>query len=144
MTNLAEEIKAPADLASLGSLLGFVTACARQRGFGEARLREIELVMEEILVNVFSYAYPEGKGEVLVRCSGDAAGRLVVEVADEGLPFDPLSAAEPDIAAGVEERGIGGLGVFFVKRLVPEVRYRYEGGRNILTLPIEAAASGGA
>lgn len=142
MATLPEGKTLPARLESLSPLMGFVTACARKQGFGETRIRELELVIEELLVNVFSYAYPLGPGEVAVTCREEAAGRLLVEIADQGIPFDPLAASPPDREAGIEERGIGGLGVFFVKHFVSDVRYRREGERNILTLAVDPAPVG--
>jgi anti-sigma regulatory factor (Ser/Thr protein kinase) len=110
------------------------------QGVGRKRLSEIELAMEEILVNIFNYAYPERQGEVEITCGFDDGGGLQVEVSDQGIPFNILSRGDPDLQGGVAERAIGGLGVFFVKQLIPAVRYRREGGLNILTLPIDPAA----
>lgn len=138
MKQIPEYIRVPASMGSLQTSLAFVRFCLASQGIGEARLREVELAMEEILVNIFRYAYAGRNGEVEIACRLEGGGRTLVEVADRGIPFDPLSHQDPDLRAGIEERKIGGLGVFFVKQLVPDVRYRREGERNILTLPIEA------
>jgi serine/threonine-protein kinase RsbW len=122
---------------SLHPLLVFVKSCAMQQGLGQERLQEIELVMEEILVNIFNYAYPDRLGEVEVACRLADDGRLLVEVADQGVPYNILSREDPDLKAGIEERNIGGLGVFFVKQFIRDIRYEREGGRNILTLTID-------
>ena len=122
---------------SLHPLLVFVRSCAMQQGLGQERLQEIELAMEEILVNIFNYAYPDRLGEVEVACRLADDGRLLVEVADQGVPFNILSREDPDLKAGIEERNIGGLGVFFVKQFIRDIRYQREGGRNILTLTID-------
>ena len=137
MTETPEEIRAPARLDNLYTLLEFVTSRARRCGAGPERLREIELALEELLVNIFNYAYPDGAGEVTIRCRRAGVGRLAVEIADDGIPFDILTRAEPDLDAPLDERGIGGLGIFFVRQLVPEIGYRREGGKNILTLAID-------
>jgi serine/threonine-protein kinase RsbW len=133
-------IRLPARMESLYPLTAFVVSCARRRGIGEKRTREIELVMEEILVNIFKYAYPDRPGQVEVACSRDDSGSLAVEIVDEGVPFNILTRADPELEAGIEDRQIGGLGVFFVKQLVPEIRYRREHGKNILTLTIDPAS----
>ncbi|MCE5280498.1 MAG: ATP-binding protein [Deltaproteobacteria bacterium] len=130
------DIRLPARLESLHPLMGFVSDYAAGLGIPQARIREIELVMEEILVNIFSYAYPDGPGDVWIVCR-DEAGKMQIEIADEGVPFNILTRDDPDIEAGVEERGIGGLGIFFVKQLVQDVRYRRQEGRNILTLSVD-------
>jgi anti-sigma regulatory factor (Ser/Thr protein kinase) len=136
MANLPDRIRVSAEMGSLHPLLEFVGSCLRSQGFGQERLQEVELAMEEILVNIFNYAYPGGEGEVELLCRCDGGNGLLVEVCDRGVPFDPLSMEEPDLAADIADRAIGGLGVFFVKRLIPGIRYRHEAGQNILTLPI--------
>jgi serine/threonine-protein kinase RsbW len=140
MTQIPAHIRVPAGMDSLHTLLAFVGSCLESQGIGQERLREIELAMEEILVNIFNYAYPERQGDVEIACMFDDGGGLQVEVSDQGIPYNSLSRGNPDLQAGIEERGIGGLGVFFVKQLVPAIRYRWEDGRNILTLPIDPAA----
>lgn len=95
----------------------------------------IKLALEEVVMNVISYAYDDDAAhEFEVRlCSNSEA--VVIDVIDDGRPFDPLhEAAEPDVEATLEARNIGGLGVFFVKTLMDDVEYRREDDRNRLTL----------
>ncbi len=125
-------------MESLHPLLAFVRSSATKQGFGQERLQEIDLVMEEILVNIFHYAYPDRLGEVEVVCRPADDGRLLVEVADQGIPYNILSRDDPDLNEDIDERKIGGLGVFFVKQLIRDIGYRREGGRNILTLAIDS------
>ncbi|MDD4998658.1 MAG: ATP-binding protein [Syntrophales bacterium] len=141
MARIPAHIRVPACMESLHTLQAFVVSCLASQGIGAARLREIELAMEEILVNIFRYAYPDRDGEVEVACRLENGGRVLVEVADRGIPFDPFSRQDPDLKAGIEERKVGGLGVFFVKQLVPMASYRREGERNILTIPIDYKSS---
>jgi len=139
MAQFPTNIRVQARLDNLYTLLEFVASCVKRQGAGEQRIRQIDLVMEELLVNIFNYAYPERPGDVEIACRIDDAGRLMVEIADEGVPFNILTRDDPDREAGIEERTVGGLGIFFVKRLVQEIRYRREGGRNILTLTVDSA-----
>jgi len=129
----------PAQMNSLAPLLAFVKAFASKSGFGKERIREIELCLEEILVNIIRYAYPEKPGEVAIFCSKANNGALYLEVVDQGVPFDILTAKAPDIGAGIDERGIGGLGIFFVRQFMDHVRYRRENNNNIITLSIDPA-----
>jgi serine/threonine-protein kinase RsbW len=140
MIQIPAHIRVPARIDSLPALLAFVGSCLESQGIGQERLREIELAMEEILVNIFNYAYPDRQGEVEIVCGFDKDGGLQVEVSDQGTPFNSLCREDPDLQAGIEERNIGGLGVFFVKQLIPAILYRWEDGRNILTLPINPTA----
>lgn len=136
---IPEEIRTPARLDSLYPLLEFVTACAKRQGAGAERIREIELVMEELLVNIFSYAYPDRQGDVAIVCRPDHAGSLLVEIVDDGVPFNILTRDDPDLDIGIDQRKVGGLGIFFVKQLVRDIRYRREGDRNVLTLTLDPA-----
>ena len=128
-------ITLPAQMDSLAPALAFVSSFAAEHGFAE-RINEIELCLEEILVNVFSYAYPEMPGHVEIAYGLDHSGALNVEVTDQGIPFDLLSVNDPDTTAAIEERRIGGLGIYFVKQFMDSVAYRRENEKNILTLSI--------
>jgi len=125
-------------LSSLGDLSAFVASCLEEGGHEPRRVGEVGLCVEEALVNIASYAYPEGPGEVTVTCRETAEGDLVIEIEDEGIPFDVLAREDPDVRAGLDERQPGGLGIYLIKRLMDVVAYRREGGRNILTLVVKA------
>lgn len=107
----------------------------------------LELALDEILTNQINYGFRDGSAhEILVDIQIDR-GRLSVEIRDDGVPFDPLDIAAPDLEAGIEERQIGGLGMHFVKALLDEVSYRRSRGWNVLTLgrtlaPRRAGAAG--
>ncbi len=105
------------------------------QGWSEQMSYHIKLALEEVVMNVISYAYEDdGAHEFEVRVKSNS-DRVVIDVVDDGQPFDPLQeAAEPDVRATLEARNIGGLGVFFVKTLMDDVEYRRENDRNRLTL----------
>jgi uncharacterized protein (TIGR02172 family) len=96
---------------------------------------QLELAVEEIFVNIASYAYnPEtGKATVRVEVSGDPL-HVTITFIDRGVPYDPLAKADPDLSASAQERTVGGLGIFLTKKLMDDVVYEYRGGRNVLTL----------
>ncbi len=124
----------PAKLDFLPESLEFISAFAREKSFGSQRISQIQLALEEALVNVFNYAYPDRAGEVQITCRLDPRDRMEIEIVDWGIPFNVLCVPEPDLTARIEERSIGGLGVHFLRVLLDEVRYRREGEKNILTL----------
>ena len=128
----------PANARELHNVLTFVSEAARPTGLGAQQASRLELALEEALVNVCSYAYPDGRGEVVVRVQA-GKDRVIVELEDGGAPFDPLSLAEPDVQAPLEERAPGGLGILLVRRMMDEVRYRRDGDRNVLTLVLRRA-----
>ena len=98
---------------------------------------QINIAMDEIITNIASYAYA-GTGEdgsMTVRFAYDpAADTVEITFTDRGKPFDPLSTADPDVNAPAEERQIGGLGIFLVKKTMDGVDYRREEGQNVLTI----------
>ena len=92
------------------------------------------LALDEVLTNIVSYAYDDdATHEIAVRLRIED-DRLVIEVEDDGRPFDPLAAPEPDLALHAGERPVGGLGLSLVRRLMPELRYERRAGRNVLTM----------
>ena len=136
-------ITLPAKLDSLYDSMAFVSSCAKEQGFSNERISEIELALEEVLVNIFKYAYKESglDGDIEITCTLADAQSFVIEIADSGMPFDIFSAREPDVTAGIDERQIGGLGVYFVKRLMDDIKYKREAGKNILTLMVRKTAN---
>lgn len=129
-----ESLKKPARLEHLEEILAFVSTRAREQGMGEKRILEVELALEESLVNIVHYAYPEGIGTVEVRCSPAGQGKLRIEIRDQGIPFDIFSRSAPDLDAAVEDRAVGGLGIFLIRQLARTAEYRREGGTNVLSL----------
>lgn len=141
---MPSNVKLPGKLDNLYALMGFVTSYAAQQGFGGEKIGAIELALEEIFVNIIKHAYTESgiEGDIEVACRiDDCSNSLVIEIADCGEFFDICSVRDPDTAAGIEDRQIGGLGIYFVKRIIDEVRYRRESERNILTLAISNSSS---
>jgi serine/threonine-protein kinase RsbW len=125
----------PARVDSLHELLACISGYAEEKGFTKDSLNRIQLVAEEALVNIFLYAYArQAEGQVEVRLMETDGPALEVEIRDKGIPFDPLSIGEPDVEADISERKIGGMGVFFIRKMADEVRYGREADINILKL----------
>jgi len=120
----------------LPQAIAFVAEQAEQWGLHPQRLMQLQLAVEEAVVNICEYAYEVPPGEFTVRIRPESS-RFVVEIVDEGVPFDPLNVKEPDLRAGVADRPIGGLGILLVRRVMDEVSYRRDGSHNILTLVIK-------
>lgn len=94
---------------------------------------KLKLACEEIVVNVTSYAYPEGSDgflDVYIRKDD----RIVIRFEDGGVPFNPLEHEDPDTTQPWDERPIGGLGIFLVRSMMDDVRYTYENQKNALTI----------
>lgn len=130
-----KQLCVPAKLEQLDHVLAFITDELESAGCAEEIKMQISIAVEEIFVNIFSYAYPPKEGNATIRI--DIGGTPVVaqiEMIDQGVPYDPLQRQDPDITLSAEERGIGGLGIFMVKQTMDEVAYRYEDNSNILTI----------
>ena len=96
---------------------------------------QISLAVEEIFINIAKYAYAPDRGKATVRVEvSEKPVAVTITFIDNGIPYDPLAKQEPDVTLPAEEREIGGLGVFLVKKTMDEVAYSYENGQNILTL----------
>lgn len=96
---------------------------------------QIDVAVEEIFVNIAHYAYNPEVGNAMVRVEilPDVPS-VDITFIDKGVPYDPLAKADPDITLSAEERQIGGLGIFMVKKTMDDVKYEYVNGHNILTL----------
>lgn len=96
---------------------------------------QIAVAVEEIYVNIASYAYREQKGNARIRVqSGGEPLQIIITFEDDGIPYNPLLKEDPDITLSAEERKIGGLGIYIVKKSMDQVEYHYQNGKNILTI----------
>ena len=130
-----------ANTASLRGAIEFIRTGALEAGLPEGRIGELDLLIEEIFMNVCAHAYPDGgQGTVTLTYSVPAPGELSVEVADQGVEFNPLAAAPPDVTLNLEDRPVGGLGIFLVKEIAPFVAYRRDRDWNRLTFSISAGS----
>lgn len=123
----------PANLNSLQAFLEFAHAGADAAGLTAADRDQLDLVLEELLVNVARYAYQPGTGDVEVAYSVESDGKLLVQITDKGPIFNPLEKDQPDLSGPLEDRPIGGLGIFLVRELVDSLSYRREQDRNTVS-----------
>ncbi len=132
---MSRVLKIAALAANLGEVQEFIGQMLKEAGCREDIYLNVELAVEEVFVNIASYAYPgrEGTVEIEAQITDEPAGIRIV-FSDDGIPFDPLKKEDPDITLSAEERQIGGLGIYLVKEMMDEVHYRYEDGRNVLTV----------
>lgn len=90
---------------------------------------------EEIFVNIAKYAYPDSGGDVLIDAEFyPKSGVLYLKFKDRGVPFDPTKLRSPDTSLGSQERKIGGLGIFMVRKMMDDMEYFYEDGFNNLLI----------
>lgn len=131
-----------AAIENLYAMLDFVETEIQTHGFEPSGLEYLRLALEEAVVNVIRYAYSDDQGTVEIRCGIEEGTHVVVMLIDEGQPFDPLSKPEVEFSSSPEERPIGGLGIFLLSKLMDELAYRREDGKNILTMKKNLKTSG--
>lgn len=121
-----------ADHDNLGVLLDFIDSALELHHFPDNLQSDINLAAAEIFDNITSYAYQPDKGDVTLYVSvGEEA---VIRFEDTGKPYNPLEQPDPNLDVPLMEREIGGLGVYFVKKLMDEITYSYAENKNILTI----------
>lgn len=133
VVNDTDRLTVEAKTENLDKVLAFVENRLEEADCSVKVRTQICVAAEEIFVNIASYAYSPGTGEAVIGVSADGE-TAVIEFRDRGIPFDPLAKADPDVTLPAEERGIGGLGIYMVKKTMDEVLYRFENGENILTI----------
>lgn len=125
----------PANLKHLYDMLDFVRLHAQNCGFEVAYINKIELATEEVLVNIINYGYPETEGAVEIQCSFSGQEGLKIVIKDGGIPYNPLKDKKTfNLQSALEERSVGGYGIFFILSLMDEVVYAREENFNVLTL----------
>jgi len=95
---------------------------------------QLDIAVDEIFSNIVFYAYAPGFGDATVQIEFDDTPAVSITFIDSGTPYNPLAKDDPDVTLSAEERKIGGLGIYIVKKTMDKVDYRYEDGKNILTL----------
>lgn len=96
---------------------------------------QIDIAIDELFGNIAHYAYHPEVGNATVRVEvTEEPLAVIVTFIDKGMPYDPLRAAEPDITLSAEERNLGGLGIYMVKKSMDEITYEYKDGKNILAI----------
>ena len=95
---------------------------------------KIDIAVDEIFGNIAHYAYAPNTGQVTVRVELTEEPSVIITFFDNGIPYDPTAKADPDITLSIEDREIGGLGIYMVMKSMDEVSYEYKDGQNILII----------
>ena len=95
---------------------------------------QIDIAVEELYVNIASYAYAPATGPATLQVELEEGGVAAITFIDEGVPYDPLAKPDPDVTLSAEERQIGGLGIFMVKKSMDSMDYARRDGKNMLRI----------
>ena len=129
------EITIEAKLENLDEVLGFVDGQLEELECPMKAQMQIDVAVEEMFVNIASYAYAPGVGSAVVRFeSSQDPTSVTITFIDSGVPYDPVQKDDPDVTLSAEERGIGGLGIYMAKKAMDDMKYVYRDGQNILSI----------
>ncbi len=130
-----KELTIDATVGNIESVTDFVNTQLEERGCSPKVLMQIDIAIDELFGNIASYAYnPEvGPATVRVELVEDPLS-VVITFIDHGVPYDPLKKEDPNIKLSAEEREIGGLGIYMVKKTMDGISYEYKDGQNILKI----------
>ena len=123
------------DLSELARIAQEIEAYGESHGWPVKWIMNLNISLDELITNIVSYGYQDCEEHEIRVTVSDRGGSLMVVLEEDGIAFNPFtSAPEPDLDASIEERRIGGLGVYFVKTLMDEATYERVGNRNRITL----------
>ncbi len=128
-----KRLEVPAEIERLEEVQAFADSFLEEMDCSMKIQMTLDIAIEELFVNIAHYAYPEGEGSVVMEVDRDGS-TFIMRFIDTGIPFDPLAKRDPDITLSAEEREIGGLGIFMVKKTMDKVEYEHVDDKNILTI----------
>jgi len=130
-----KELTVAATVANIETVTAFVNEQLEAFDCSVKMQMQIDIAIDELFGNIAQYAYDQQEGTVTVQVELIPQPRAVVlTFIDSGKPYDPLEKEDPDVTLSAQERNIGGLGIFMVKKIMDEVRYSYRNGQNILSV----------
>ena len=134
LVRLQRSLTLPNDVNTIPQLNEFLETFCEEAGIGMQTVMSLNLALEEAVVNVMDYAYPDGMaGSVNINAQTDESSVIFV-ITDNGIPFDPTAIKDVDTTLPLEERNIGGLGIFLTRHIMDHMSYERKNDRNILTL----------
>lgn len=130
-----KELTIDATIENIATVTAFIDEQLEHRDCPMKTKRQVHIAIDELFGNIAYYAYHPEKGIVTVRAEvTDNPLEVVITFIDNGTPYDPLAKADPDITLSVEERDVGGLGIYMVKKTMDDISYEYRNGQNILRI----------
>lgn len=131
---MEKEIRITNNLDEIGTLAEFIEELGAELSLSMETTMHINLALEEAVSNIIMYAYPQEEAHEIILKTSATENQLIFLITDNGLSFDPTSAPEVNLDIPAEERQIGGLGIFLIRRIMNEVTYRRLDGENHLTM----------
>ena len=132
---MANEMEIKALTANLQTVLDFVDGFLEEMGASMKVQMQLDVAVEELFVNIAHYAYTPDIGMAIIQIETHPdKDKVSITFKDTGKPYNPLEKPDPDVTLSAEERSIGGLGIYMVKKSMDDMRYEYKDGQNVLTI----------
>ncbi len=132
---MTKQLKIEAQIENWDQVRTFIENMMEEHSATEQDIFQMDIAVEELFVNVANYAYAPEHGMVEIEVSiSENPKKMQVTLIDQGIPYNPLEREDPDITLGLDEREIGGLGIYMVKQSMDEVRYEYKDNSNVMTI----------
>jgi len=130
---IVTDIAIPARLDAVPGVAVAIEKFMRETGFPDPAILDIQLALEEAITNTIRHGYRGDPGTITLH-GRVSEGLLVVEITDNAPQFNPLTMPDPDVTSSLDERRVGGLGIYLIRQVTDRVAYRFEQGKNILTI----------
>lgn len=130
-----KELNISATVENIAAVTAFIDEQLEELDCPMKTQLQVDVAIDELFGNIAHYAYNPEIGAATVRVEvTDNPLAVVITFIDNGVPYDPLAKADPDITLSAEERQIGGLGIYMVKKSMDDISYEYKNGQNILRI----------
>ena len=130
-----KELMVEASIGNIETVTNWINEELEQMDCPMKVMLQMDVAIDEIFANIAEYAYPESTGHVTIQLEfDDQAQMIVLTFIDKGIPYNPLEKEDPDIKLSAEERAVGGLGIFLVKKTMDIMEYEYVNEQNVLRL----------
>ena len=132
---MMKELTVDAAIENIPAVTAFVEEQLEQVGCPMKAQMQIDIAIDELFSNIAQSAYTPKTGKATVRVEvTENPMAVVISFIDNGIPYDPLAKADPNVSLPADDRQIGGLGIFMVKKSMDEINYEYKNGQNVLTI----------
>lgn len=130
-----KELTVSATIENIAAVTDFIDNELEQLDCPMKTLIQVNVAIDELFSNIANYAYAPNRGMATVQVEfSENPPSVIITFIDNGVPFNPLSKADPDVTLPLEERRIGGLGIYMVKQTMDDISYEYINGQNILKI----------
>ncbi|MDR2646048.1 MAG: ATP-binding protein [Holosporaceae bacterium] len=130
------------NINEISRVCDIVRKFCEEHNVSNEKCHDITLILDEIITNIVNYAYPDNKEHELSVDIDKIGVHITLRLVDSGIAFDPLAQADPDVESSLEERKVGGLGIFIAKQLSDELKYSRINGQNQLDIRVAIYSEG--